>query len=696
MIEQTSKKHPYLLLSIIAPLSIFLVTFFLIYPEQAPEGWVEQEEYPPQVQKIMTRLNETEPEIVLVGSSIVPKAVDEKFLAKELGLSEDGAQILWASRATAPVVTLMIQKRILEMKKKPKVLIVLSTPRWMLSNNILIQKEFDMHSTGNLSPELEEILDLESSWKRRYSQKRSEVQDNTQGYVRYWFGEKLFNLSEEEVSQQLEVVFDNENKRTDQVKEQKLIQHNVRDEKAEEKDDFETKAFPPEDERLIYKVIEEAREAGINVVLVEMPTAKMMKRHHTVSKEETEKVAAKYEELGAGYLSYFNWQMDNIFVDTLHMNERGQALFTKMLVADLKKMNIFDEKMKSVKLPKEAAVPKLRWSGKEGVLLQNQTLDIVFTEPWTNGQIEFCASGEIEPTSSMLRFQGKEVKTERTWGSELWCERFEFDELKKGLSVQVENNQEMEMILHQIRVNETDLLKQKARLAVKPEISVLKDGEHAAKQIFEKAETPPWMEPYAEGKPNFKVGRLSFYREVNDLDVVKKYIPWECTPLEALYKGKSQSSTKQSCKIVFNETGKGDNCFVSQWWVSVGIENIEWSEVFVGLKKDRACQVKEKGDKTHWWVYPRDSIQWSFDAVTENYSSLRMFGTTIGEGQWRIQIRNEEKIFLDKTIEEIDPTGKILFDIPIREKKDTNIVLEITALEGENNYMFIRSMELDN
>ena len=346
-----------------------------------------------------------------------------------------------------------------------------------------------------------------------------------------------------------------------------------------------------------------------------------------------------------------------------------------------------------MKFVKESTFPILEWSGKEGGLLENQTLDIVFTDAWTNGEIEICASGEIEPTSSMIRVLGKEVETERTWGTEVWCERFDFDELKKGDRVQVQNDQNMELVLHRIRVNKTNLLEPSTRLAVKPEITVLKDGGNAEKSIFERKEIPPWLEPYKEMNPSLQVGRLSLYSEINDLNVMKKNIPEECAPLEAFYKGVSQASTKKSCKVTFNNPELGDNCFVGIWWVSVGRENIDWSQLFVALKKDRLCQHE---DQKYWWVYPNDSIQWSFDSIKEDYSLLRIIGTTFGEGQWRIQLRNENTIFLDKIVDEIDPTGEIILDIPIRHKVDPNIIVEITALEGTANYLFVEYIELDN
>lgn len=692
MIEQASKNHSYVILSIIAPLIVFLITLLWIYPDLSPIGIAEEEKLHPDVQEIEDRLEKTKPEIILVGSSVANKSVDEKSLAKELGLEVDAVQKIWSGRAMLPTILLMIQERILMAEHKPKTIIVFATPAWMLSNEVMDQKEFDKHWTKELDSELERVLEFEPSWKRTYFKKRAETQDGVQNLVRYWFGEKPFALSEDKVSEQLDVLFDFENERKDQVKEQKLIQHNVQ--KKEEKPAWSV--IPSEEDLLIYHLIEQVKAQGINIILVEVPVSNTVKEVNRVPEELAFSLVEQYAELGAGHLYYFDWNPEDIFSDLIHMNDRGRVLFTKMLAKDLQKIGILEKEIKVAELPKELTKPILNWPSREGVLGRQEALDIQFSYRWKNVQLKICASGRHKLKNSMIRVDGKIVETKKDWGSEVWCEEVQLGDVGKDSKIQIQNDEKMPLILHKIYINEVDILKTPYPLVPKPESEILKEVEPSQVGIIPDKKLSPFWKIKKEELPFLKIGKLTGYLEMDEMTTLVEGVPWECFPLEVSYKGESFSSTRKVCKTILKDLNKGNNCFVKGRWIYFGKEEIDWTALFLGLKKNRTCSNAKSKYKSSWWVYPNDSIRLSFGYLKGHYSLLRLKGTIFGRGKWHIQVKNAQTVFLDTTITNLDFILEEMLDIPIRHKVDPNIVVEISALEGSDNYLFIEYIELSN
>ncbi len=697
MSASTSHSRRMIVLSILCPAIILLFGLAWIFPHSLPLFGVE-ENLPPRVEEIQQRFEETRPEVIIVGSSIANKAVDEAVLATELGLSEGAVQKLWSGRATIATIMLMIQQRVLQQSVQPKLIVVFATPAWMLTNKVIDQKEFDMHWTGTMDPALQGVLNLKTDWTRNYSKKRSETQERNQQFVRYWFGEQLFGLSETEVQQQFESLFDFENQRTDSVKQQKLIQHNLHNDDSENSEEAEVDwaVVPPEDQRLVYKLVEQVREKGINIVLVEMPVAKSIKPLHQIPEEVSLEVIQKYSELEAGHLYYFDWEEKDIFSDMHHMNQRGRSLFTKMLATDLKEMSALNENMTYAELPKALTKPELRWSNDVGTLKMGESLDIAFNYPWHDLSIEVCVSGRRKPARSMLSVAGQQVDTQKSWGAEVWCEQANVEKVDKGETIQIHNEKSIELHVHRVRLNQIDLLEKPLVLSAEQDIQVLTAGEHPSAAITQKEPLPPWLQKNKEKHPSLLVGKLSRYSELTDGFLLKKQIPWQCSPLEAVYQGQSLRNTVNLCKHILNDPQSGDNCFVSQWWLSFNREQIDWSQLQVQLQNERRCTDPKKKHKHYWWVYPDDSIRWSFGFLRGHYALLRLMGTSIGTGKWRVQVKNEHRVFLDTTIDELDFKKDVFLDVPVRQKMNPNIVVEITAIDGADNYLFVRGIELDN
>ncbi len=697
MSESTNHSRRMIVLSILSPVLIFLVGMAWIFPQSLPLFSVP-EELPPRVEEIQQRFEDTQPQVIIAGSSIANKAVDEVGLANELGLPEDDVQKLWSGRATIGTIMLMIQQRVLQQELKPKLILVFATPAWMLTNTVIDQKEFDMHWTGAMDPTLQEVLNLKTDWTRSYSKKQSETQDRTQQFVRHWFGERLFGLSEAEVQQQFDSLFDFENQRTDSAKQQQIIQHNLHDNDSEtsESGEVEWAVVPPEDKRLVYSLVEQVRAKGINIVLVEMPVAKSIKELHQIPEAVSLEVIQKYSALEAGHLYYFDWEEKDIFSDMHHMNQRGRTLFTKMLADDLQKMNALGENMVYAELPKELTKPELRWSSEVGTLQKGESLDIEFKYPWQDLIIEVCVSGRRKPARPMLSIGDTQLTVQKNWGTEVWCEQAIVEQVKQGDVIHLNNERSIEMHVHRVRLNQVELLEKPLVLKAEKDIQVLTSGEHPPASITEKQEPPPWLQKNKEKHPSLLVGKLAQYSELTDGFILKKQIPWQCSPLEAVYQGESLRDTVSLCKHILNDPQTGDNCFVSQWWLSFNRAELDWSQLQVQLQEERRCTDPKKKHKHYWWVYPGDSIRWSFGFLRGHYALLRLMGTSIGTGKWRVQVKNEHRVFLDTTIDGLDFKEELSLDIPVRRKMNPNVVVEISAVEGEDNYLFVRGVELDN
>ena len=694
MKEQSEQNQVMLILSVVCPMFVLISTLFWFYPEMSPVGCGYQS-LPPAVEKAQERLEETQPEVIVVGSSIANKAVDPVSLAKELELPEGGVQVLWSGRATFPTIMLMVQQRILQENLKPKVILVFATPAWMLTNKVIDQAEFDMHWTGELDPVLQESLKIGGDGTRNYIKKRGIIQDKIQDFVRYWFGEKPFKLSGNKVDRELDALFSAENHRKDKVKQQKLIQHNLHQTEKEEEGKQEWAVIPPEEERLVYQLIKQVKAKGINIVIVEMPVAKSIKDLHSIPEDISKELIEKYAELGAGHLYYFDWGEKGVLADTHHMNLRGRGLFTTMLAKDLQRIDVLQEDMATAELPKELRKPELKWSNEVGVLKNGETLDLIFQHPWRNVELEVCVSGRRKPKRSILSISGQKLETKKSWGTEVWCETLERKKIKTGTIIQVENEKSIALHLHRVRVNGMELLELPIRLIAKKEIEVSTE-DRIPSAINEVKSPPSWIQQYQKQYPDLQVGRPSRYTEINDKELVIRDIPWHCSPLEAFVQGKKQSASAGLCKHILKDPEKGDNCFVSTWWISLGRENINWSKATVNLKKDRVCLDLKNPKKHYWWVYPADSLQWSFGFLRGHYSLLRLTGTSVGSGKWRVIVKNQHKVFLDTTIDELDYMTEIYLDIPVRQKMNPNVVVEITAVEGTQNYLFMRGVELDN
>ena len=185
-----------------------------------------------QIQEIDKRLSESQPDVILVGSSLVNRAIDNKLFAKELGIPEQKVQKLWSGMATMPAVNLMIENRVLHQNLQPKVIAILCPPKWLAHSEVLQDAHFAMHQTRPLNPIIAEVLGLEQTGDSRpWKQRKTNFQDGYQEWNQELFGELVLGEGQADIDSKLDSLFAFENQRQN-VKGSQLIQHNTRETQA--------------------------------------------------------------------------------------------------------------------------------------------------------------------------------------------------------------------------------------------------------------------------------------------------------------------------------------------------------------------------------------------------------------------------------------------------------------------------------
>ena len=335
-------------------------------------------------------------------------------MAKQLGLAENKVQKLWSGMATIPAVTLMIENRILSRNLEPKAIVVLSPPNWLVTSDVLQDANFAMHQTSPISRTLASILGQSTENNASIIQQRKiQFQDGYTNLNQRLFGERLLNRSPEEVDEQLEMIFDFDQQRTDIKGGPQLIQHNVRQ--------LEDSPAPTNssntDLRLLEYLSKIVNDAGIHLIVVTVPVSDIIKEKHRVSPETLQSMIETLDTHN-GLLDYFEWSEPNIYADSKHMNKRGRTLFTNKLVPVLQELGILSDTLKDVAPPAVLSIPEMTWSNQPNTLLTNDTLTLTFPTTIKNTVLRICASST--EASTLLTIPGTTYT--RQGSKSIWCD----------------------------------------------------------------------------------------------------------------------------------------------------------------------------------------------------------------------------------------------------------------------------------
>lgn len=672
---------PKILLSMLMPLIILSGLYWFLNQQNDANNI----EHHPDITAIDRRLDATNPEILLVGSSLANKSVDEQSLAKQLGLAEDKVQKIWSGMATIPAVTLMIENRILNRNLQPKAIVVLSPPNWLITNEILQNANFAMHQTQSLSQTLATVLGQEfESSPSTIQQRKIQFQDGYTALNQQIFGEMLLNRSSEEIDEQLEMVFDFDQQRTDANKGQQLIQHNVR---AIDDSQAPTNTTST-DLRLLDYLAKRVHDAGIHLIVVTLPVSDVIKEDHRVSANTLEQMIETLDTHNAKLLDYFEWSEPNIYADTKHMNKRGRELFTNKLVPDLQQMGILSDTLQDAAPPPSLSTPTLTWSNQAHTLVPNDTLTLTFPIDLNKTVLRICASGS-EPTTLI---SVPNTTFSRQNGKHIWCDSGTIPSISTDQTIVLNNTSTNPITIHSLEMNDIELLEQPRHILSKRDWRLDQSTPITAHAIPENSTPGKWLQKKQTQHPDLQVGTLSKYKDLTDVPLLKNGISNECRPLEVQLG--NADLPLSACKEVWkNNQG---SCLHKDALLNISKNTIDWARSTVSLKSERGCQFTHPRTGFGWWVYPGDVASTHFNWPKGDYTTLYIEGQSIGQGPWSMKVYADDVIYVD--FSSTDPLNLAL-EIPLDDvlpANTPNIRVSVEVPKTSNHFLFVQKVQIQN
>ena len=672
---------PKFLLSMLMPLIILSGLYWFLNQSDDTNIF----EYHPDVTAIDRRLDATQPEILLVGSSLANKSVDEQSLAKQLGLAEDKVQKLWSGMATIPAVTLMIENRILNRNLQPKSIIILSPPNWLITNEILQNANFAMHQTQSLSQTLATVLGQEfQSSPSTIQQRKIQFQDGYTALNQQIFGEVLLNRSSEEIDEQLEMVFDFDQQRTDVNKGPQLIQHNVREINGSQAPTNTNST----DLRLLEYLAKRVHDAGIHLVVVTLPVSNVIKEEHRVSGDILEQMIQTLDIHDAKLLDYFEWSEPNMYADTKHMNKRGRELFTAKLVPDLQQMGILSDTLQDAAPPPSLSAPTLTWSNQAPTLLPDDTLTLTFPIDLNNTILRICASG-TEPTTLI---SVPNTTFSRQGSRNIWCDSGSLSTIAKNQTIVLTNTSTNPITIHSIEMNDVELINQPRHILSKREWRLDQSTPITAHAIRENSNLGKWLQKKQTQHPDLQVGTLSKYKGLTDVPLLKNGISNECRPL-TVQLGSADLSLSACKEVWANNQG---SCLHKDALLNISKKKIDWARSTVSLQSERGCQFTHPRTGFGWWVYPGDVASTHFNWPKGDYTKVYLEGQSIGQGPWSMKVYADDVIYVD--FSSTDPLNLAL-EIPLDDvlpANTPNIRVSIEVPKTSNHFLFVHKVQIQN
>ena len=677
----TKDSSPAVIASIVLPL-IVVIAFWTTINSPISE---DPSKLPVEIQEIDNRLAETNPDVILVGSSLVNRAVNNDTFAKQLGLEEDKVQKLWSGMATMPAVSLMIENRILAQNLQPKVVAILCPPSWLTETEILQDANFATHQTRPLSPLLADVLGREteatpSPWKQR----KSDFQNGYQEWNQEIFGEMMLGESKESIDEQLDGLFAAENQRKN-VKGNQLIQHNIREtEETREQENTSNRTF---DLRLLDYIAQQLHERNIQLVVVILPVSRTVKDTYALNDAQMIELVNTLQKHEASFVDLYDWNERNVFGDTKHMNARGRKLFTPLLAQKWLDLGVLTDTpavaTASVKLLKPE-VSKLN----NGRLQPNTAIDLTFPLALSKGVITACVSSD-SPVEGTVFTQSKD----RTGAKNVWCEKIQLSNITEGQTISLQNQIGAPVHVHSLQLDNTELLEQPNSILAEMKDWTLDQSKPSKRfPINEAAQWPKWLTKKKTTFPALQVGELSRYKGLSDVALAERGIPLECRPLQ-VWKGK-ETLPLTKCKDVWNtETGY---CINTKNLITIQDAPVAWDTLSIGIKENRLCHLPKRKVPAGYWVFPSDSSSTVFNWPKGDYSRIHLEGTSIGKGAWRVELFEGDTVFLDRQIETpLEKELELLLDAPML-KKHTKLQIRISVPKDSNTNLFIQRIEVKN
>ena len=642
---------------------------------------------PTEIQEIDQRLAETQPDIILVGSSLTNRAVNTDYLAKTLGIAPTKIQTVWSGMATMPAMTLMIENRILKQKIKPMVVAILAPPNWLTQTEILQDANFSLHQTAPLSPILSEVLGREvevspSPWKQR----KNDFQNTYKQWNQNIFGSTILGRTTKEVDMQLDTLFAVENQRKN-IKGTQLIQHNVR--KTEEEREI-THIENTFDLRLLEHIASELSEHDIQFLVVTLPVSEPVKKNYVLNSSEMAQMIDILSKHKASFVDFFDWSERNVFGDTKHMSARGRKLFTPLFSERLKEIKILTSEPVVATIPEQFLKPTLVWPNTniEDLLNPQESLTLRFPESKSERSLTACLSSTT-PNSQYIFAESKS----RTGTDILWCEELTLRDVVKNQNIELHNQSNQRIQLHSLKLNDTELLNTPNAI-----FAEMKDWELNTSipttqyPILEATQWSKWLIKKREQFPSLQVGEVTRFKSLSDVGLTEHGVPLECPALNIQQNG--NDIPLSTCKTIWkNQSG---TCFYRKNLLSLQNSPIVWSTLNLQLSKDRLCHPKNKKVPIGYWVFPGDVSTTVFNWPKGDYSQLQLKASKIGSGEWQIKLVENDAVFLQTMIEEPLEFKHTIQLHKAMLKRHNKVQVEVSIPKNSNTFLFIRHIEVGN
>lgn len=672
---------PSVIASVLIPIGI-LGVFWTILNQPITQ---DPSTFPKEIQEIDQRLANAQPELILVGSSLIHKDIDIQVLATQLDLPSDKIQKIWSGMATMPIMSMMIENRILKTGLTPKVVAILAPPSWLLETNVLQDANFVLHQTSPLQPLLATVLGKESEmvlapWKQR----KTSFQSAYQQWNQQLFGTQVLDRSSAEIDTQLEDLFSFENQRT-KVNGVQLIQHNVRqtDEQREQ-----TPSQTLFDIRLLSNIAETLQSNSIHLVVVTLPVSDPVKKNYALSNEQLSEIVMTLQQHNASFIDLSDWTEQAVYGDTKHMNARGRKIFTPLLANKFKEIRILEDAPLVASVPTKLLLPTIEWSGKSNTLLPSEHIQLLFPTTESHVELVTCLSSNKPYSETVFTASSKRVGTDS-----LWCETISLQEIEANTPIQLSNTTQNQIYVHSMRLNEINVMAPSKKILAAMKEWTFLSKEPAKMYPIKKATTwPKWLQNKTSAHPELQLGEVTRYKELSDVVLIKSTIAPDCRPIEVL-----ESDTTlpiDACPTVWKSNS--GYCSSKNNFIAIQSTPIRWDSLQITLKEDRYCSTSKNKRDSGRWFYPGDVATTTFNWPKASYSKIHLEGVSIGKGAWQVKLFDGDVVFLEETFTDpLELEQTIQLHSPML-KKYNKVQVQISIPTDSNGYLFLRKIEVRN
>jgi hypothetical protein len=349
MASKVSRTLPLLLATAGPLLVLFLAYQILSVPPKLTGDALEFEQ----------ELAESDPRILVVGSSVARRDVDMEILAERLGVRPNRMLMLTLPNATGAHFYSVLKNRVYEKGYSPRGVIIVSALGTFLTTEVVGDSNMDrlVNQLGEDEPVIaEKVFGMADGGDFRYRRIRARagelrtdftsfVRDATVGFLFQPKGRGFLKPGQDLAVSSSDAVFANENMDFE------LFGDKMGMPADSDEDDYDREVDPWDS--FMVDIVELTQEHGSKVVFVRTPFPPSNKDKDLVEPEIERETVSMLSEIGGGYLDFRSLQLDDsYFEDMVHMNPEGAGIMTNALSDALLEMQVFDaDVMPTVDMP---------------------------------------------------------------------------------------------------------------------------------------------------------------------------------------------------------------------------------------------------------------------------------------------------------------------------------------------------------